>query len=81
MLVWYTRQKIYREIRKLTDGMNEKELTDMYRTFHINAKVYLLNTSEPSPYCIAKQISADMEKIGVTLCILLEHQPRFKVRT
>ena len=85
MLVWYMRQKIYREKRKLTDGMNEKELTDMYRTFHINAKVYLLlSTSEPSPKMTILHSKANIcryEKIGVILCVLLEHQPRFKVRT
>ena len=35
-----TRQKFNREIRELTDVMNQMDLTDIYRTFHPNRKEY-----------------------------------------
>ena len=34
------RQTLNREIRKLTDVMNQIDLTDIYRTFHPNRKEY-----------------------------------------
>ena len=33
-----TRQKPNREIRELTDIMTQMDLTDIYRTFHLNTK-------------------------------------------
>ena len=35
------RQILNREIRELTDEMNEMDLTDIYRTFHLNRKEYI----------------------------------------
>ena len=35
-----TRQKLNREIRKLTDVMTQIDLIDIYRTFHPNTKEY-----------------------------------------
>ena len=34
------KQKLKREIRELTDTMNQMDLTDIYRTFHPNRKEY-----------------------------------------
>jgi hypothetical protein len=33
-----SREKLNREIGELTDIMNQKDLTDIYRTFHPNTK-------------------------------------------
>ena len=35
-----TRQKLNREIRELSDVINQMDLTDIYRTFHPNRKEY-----------------------------------------
>jgi exonuclease III len=34
------RQKLNREIMKLTDVINQMDLTDIHRTFHQNTKEY-----------------------------------------
>ena len=35
-----TREKLNREIREVTDVMTQRDLTDIYRTFHPNKKDY-----------------------------------------
>ena len=39
------RQKINREIRELTDVMTQMDLTDIYRTFHLNIKEYTFSSA------------------------------------
>ena len=58
--------------KELTDGMNEKDLTNMYRTFHLSN--FSKNFSKNHHVMHSKANIDRYEKNGLTLCILLEHQ-------
>ena len=72
-----TRQKLNREIREITDVMNQMDLTDIYRTFHPNTKEY---TFFSAPHGTFSKIDHKLgnkanihkykKKIGITPCVL-----------
>ncbi|KAL6044040.1 hypothetical protein STEG23_014728, partial [Scotinomys teguina] len=62
-----TRRKLNREIKDLTDVMEQMELMDIYRTIHPTKKPSSQHPMEPSlkltTYLVTKQMSTDTKKL------------------
>ena len=74
-----TRQKLSKEIRELTDVMNQMELIDIYRTFHPNRKEYTFFSASHGNFSKIDHIISNKaniyryKKIVVTTCVLSDH--------
>ena len=68
-----------REIRELTDIMTQMDLSDIYRTFHPNRKEYSFFSAPHGTFLKIdyvfgkKNKSKQIQKIGITPCILSDH--------
>ncbi|KAL6084854.1 hypothetical protein STEG23_022050 [Scotinomys teguina] len=74
-----TRLKLNREIKGLSDVMEQMDLIDIYRTFHPTKKEYTFFSApmelslKLTTYSVTKQTSTDTKKIATTSCILSDH--------
>ncbi|KAL6088064.1 hypothetical protein STEG23_028921 [Scotinomys teguina] len=74
-----TRSKLNREIKDLTDVMEQMDLINIYRTFHPN-KRNIPSSQHPmelslklTTHSLTKQTSTDTKKIATTSCTLSDH--------
>ena len=58
-----TRQKLNREIRELTDVMNQMDITDICRTFHPNRKEYTFFSASHGTFSKIDHIIANKANI------------------
>jgi hypothetical protein len=69
-----SRQKLKREIMKQVDIMNQMDLTDIYRTFHLNTKEYtfsqhLTEPSQKTDHIVGHKANLNIyKKIEITTC-------------
>ncbi|KAL6086158.1 hypothetical protein STEG23_030921 [Scotinomys teguina] len=74
-----TRSKLNREIKGLTDVMEQMDLIDIYRTFHPTKKEYTLFSAPHGTFSKIDHILGHKtnlnryKKIGTTSCILSDH--------
>jgi hypothetical protein len=73
-----SRQKLNRKIMKLTDIMNQMDLTDIYSIFHPNTKEYIFSVPQGSfskTHIVYHKASLRRhKKIEIMRCILSDHR-------